>query len=304
MAAARGSKQAIKVIKEVTFGTTPATPTMIEIPVVSSKRDQAIGLVESGQIRTHPFIDRFIKGVQKNDIDIVTEMQDDTHDVLLELLAGDVFTANTLKLKDVLSSFSGEWGATDLTLFDQFTGCCVRRAEFGFQAAEDAKVTATYGVMAKSGSLDAVTSLATTTTPAPNVDPFGFADATVTIGGSARPVTAGSITVERQIDPLYVLGQRTARDYIPSTVTVSGSITVPYEDALESARLSAFAAIPLVFKAGDNGATNFRQFTIPGAYYESMGRSLQNRGVLLQEINWRARYDSASGTVMSITRSA
>ncbi len=304
MSAARGSKQMLKIIKEVTYGVTPATPTMIELPVNSFNADVAIGLIRSGQIRTHPFVDRLLKGAQKNDLEMTCEMQDDTHDVMLELLTGDTWTSNVVKMKDALIGATFESAATDLTLFDQYAGTCVRRGEFTFQAAEDALVMSTFGMMAKTGTLDAGVTLASVLTAAPEKDPFVFADASITINGVSRPVSSCTITVERTVDPYYVLGSRVPREYIPSDVTVTGSLTIPYEDSTESARLIGFTNAPLVVVAGDNGAVNSKTFTLPKLKYATMGRRLQGRGIRLQEINWEAHYDSGIASVMSITRTA
>lgn len=302
MTVARGSKHVLKMIKETVFGTTPATPTMLEIPVTSFSADHAIGLIRSGQIRTHPFVDRLMRGVDSHDVEFGIELQDDTHDLVLELLFGAAWTTNTLKMTDALVGASAEIGYTDLAKFDQVTGLCIRRGEFTFNAAEDSVVTASFGAMAKDGVLDAASSLATTTTAAPTGDPFVFSEAVVTIGGVEKVVTAASITVERTVDRLLKLGSTTPHAYIPSDVTVTGSITIPLEDAAESTRLTGFTdgALSVACTKGANSRT----FNVHAMNYARMGRRIQGRGAILQEIQWEAKYSSSDSTVMSILRSA
>lgn len=304
MPAGRGSRHKLQLIKEVTFGTTPATPAMIEIPVTSYTPNIDVGVIRSNQIRSHPFVDRLLHGVDTFDHEMGVELQDDNFDVLFELLCGDTWATNALKAKDVLSSCTLESAHADLTLFDQYVGTFIRRCEISCQAAEDAAVTATFGLMSKSGTLDAATTLANSQVAATDVDPFVFADATVTINAVSRPVTAVSMVMERSVDPLRVLGTRAPREYIPSDFTLTGQITIPLEDNVESGRLVGFSNAPLVVKVGDAGQTNWRQFSIPKVKYKKMGRPINNRGVILQTIDWEAHRDSVTDTVVNITRSA
>lgn len=302
MSAARGSKHVLRMIKEVTYGTTPATPTMFEIPFNTFNKDVAVGMIRSGQIRAHPFVDRLIKGPETNDLTLNTELQDDTHDLLLEGLCGAAFASNVVKVTDALvgSTFESEHLAPHL--FDTFTGACINRGEFVFSAQPDSVIQANYGLMCQAGQLDQTATIATASTAPPDSDPFVFTEATVTIGGSARPVTALTFTLQRTINPLWVLGSVIPREYVPSDVTLTGQITIPLEDATESARLKGFTAAALV-AACTKGADS-RTFTMPKINYAKMGRQIQNRGVILQAIDFEAKFDSASNTVMSIGRSA
>jgi hypothetical protein len=95
MATSRGSKQKLKLIKEVAYGTTPATPTMLEIPINNLTPTVSVNLAKSGQIRTHPFVDRLMQGPQSQTVEIDTELQDANHDALLELLMGADFAAGS-----------------------------------------------------------------------------------------------------------------------------------------------------------------------------------------------------------------
>lgn len=303
MSAARGSKQVLRIIKETTFGTTPATPAMTIIPFNTFTKDVAVGMIRSGQIRNHPFVDRLIKGPQTNDMTINTELQDDTHDLFLEALAGAAFAANSVKMTDALvgNTIENEHQLSS-SLFDQFTGACFTRGEFIFDAKPGSVVQANYGLMCRTGALDQVATIADTEIAAPENDPFVFTEAAVTIAGAARPVTALTMTVQRTVDSLWVLGSYFPREYIPSDVTLTGQITVPLEDAVESARLIGFTNAALVATCTKGTAT--RTFTAPKINYAKMGRQIQNRGVILQVIDYEAKYDSGSGSVLTIGRSA
>ena len=302
MATSRGSRHTLRAIKEATFGTTPATPTMLEIVLNSFNVDASKNMIRSGQIRSHPFTDRLLEGADETTIDIGWELQGDNHDILLELACGAAFSSNSLKVTDALLGATFESEHNDNTLFDTFVGSCCRRTEFNFPAQADGIVTAQQSYMVKSRTLDAGTTIADTTTAAASNDPFVFHEAAVTVGGVSRPVTALSFTLERQIDPLYILGTQQPDEYIPAAVTLTGQITIPLRANTDSTRLEGFTAGALVATCTKGSET--RTFTIHSINYGSMGRRINNRGAILQEINFEAKYSSGDATIMTIDRSA
>lgn len=300
MSTGRGSKHKLSMIQEVTYGTTPATPTLLELPINTFTPSIAETPIKSEQIRTHPFVDRIMQGAEVVDLSMTCELQKNNHDGLLQLMTGLAWATNATKMTDVLLSASIESGHTDLSLFDVYTGACVKQAQFNFPAAADAKVTAQFDLMAKAAAMDAGTTIATALTAATTPDPFVFKDATLTLGGSSRLVTAASLTVARQIDPLYVLGALQPNEYIPGAVTVTGQITIPLSSSAESTQLKAFTASALVITC-TNTAGSFT-FTVPLVNLGKMGRPIQSRGAILQTIDFEAKYDSSTSTVLSLAR--
>lgn len=307
MPAARGSKQTLKAVRETTFGTTPTNPTLLELPLVSFNRNFNRTIIRSNQIRSHPFTDRLMKGQLNADFDLSVELQDDTYDVLLDVMCGTTtWASNVLKVTDGLQGISFEASATDLSLHDQFAGGMLTSMEVNFPAEENGIVTANFSGMSKTVSIDAASSIVGTgsVTAAPSVDPFIFSDAVCTLATVARPITALNFRLERQVDPLYVLGAQTPREYIPSTTTLTGQVTIPLETNTESGQLVNFSDVAISASAADAAGTGFRTFAIPLVKFGRMGRQIQDRGVILQTIDFEARYDSTSATIMSITRSA
>jgi hypothetical protein len=307
MPAARGSRQAIAAVREATFGTPPANPTMYALPIVSFNRNVNRGVIRSNQMKAHPFTDKLMPGGISADFDMQIELQDETHDILLSAVCGTTdWASDEIKVTDTLQGLSMQAEAADLGLFDIFGGGYLSTMELNFPAEENGIVTATFNGQSRTVSLDSTTSLVGTGSivPAPEVDPFVYSGATVTIAGDARPVTALTIRLERQVDPLLVLGSATPREYIPSTVTLTGQVTIPLEDDTESTQLMNFTEMPLVARAADFAGTAWREFTMPKINFLRMGRQVQDRGVILQSIDYEAKFDVTSSSVMTIGRSA
>ncbi|AKU43438.1 tail subunit [Caulobacter phage Sansa] len=299
----RGSQHRLLAIKETVYGTTPATPTMLEILLTRLRVNKQMGVTRSGTIRQHPFVDRMLPGRKTQDLEIGMELQTNNMDLLFEMLAAKTFSTDVLKMGDGLTSMTLESQAqVGAGLFDHFLGAFVNRMEISFSANEDAAIAVTIGFGALSSELDATATLATAVTEAVDVDPLVFFDSVVNIAGVARPVTALTIRAERTVEPLWVGGSYLPRENVPGDFTLSGSLTIPYEDAVESARLEGFVDADLevvcLSASGDTGIT----FAVPKLKYMSMGKEVAGRGARYQEIDYEAYYDRTEQTVLVITR--
>lgn len=302
MPAKRGSQHRLGIILETIYGTTPATPAMTELPITRLRKNKSMGAIRSAQIRSHPFLDRMLPGAKTQDLEIGAELQPGNHDVLLQMLAGQAWNANVLKIGDALlgATMESRSGPAPV-LYDQFIGCFVNRFEITISADEESPVGVTFGFGALTSELDATTSLATTTPAAVDVDPYVYTQGLTELAGVARPVTSITFRAERTVDPLRVIGSRDPRENVPGDFTVTGSITTPFEDGVESGILEAFTTVPIHVRLG---STTFLDFLIPSVKYTSLGRSVEGRGALMQEIEFEALYNSTQGTILVITRSA
>ena len=98
----RGSTHGLYMIKEATFGTTPATPTMIEMPFTTFGMRASHGVLRSEQIRSHPFVDRVLSGRDMFELSLGFELQGATHDSIVETVFGSTIASNSMKYLDVL----------------------------------------------------------------------------------------------------------------------------------------------------------------------------------------------------------
>ena len=297
----RGSKTKLVAIAETTYGTTPATPVMIEMPVTDINPQNSVDLLKSNQIRSHPFVDQISEGMFHWAIDLGFELQDNTHDNLLQTMFGGTITTKTLKVADALSSMTFEHQHPDGPFYDVYTGVYFSKFDVSVSSGDKSPIKCKLTGAAKGGTLENSATIASSVTAATSTVPFVFADATLTIGGAARPVTACSFSLNRAVNPLNLIGTRLTDQFVPDAVTLTGQMTIPYEDALESARLTGFTDAALVIKASSQDTTKFRQFAIPKVKYTKLVKQVQNRGAILQVIDFEAYYDTSSATIMTMT---
>ena len=302
----RGSTAQITAVKEVTAGTTPATPTMIELPVVNFTPNMNNSVIASDQIRGHPFRDQLINGRLVHEFGAELELAGATHDIVLETFLGGTITSKALKFIDALKSLTIEEKVA-AGVFNQWTYCSLSSLAITVSANDTAPVKIGINGMARAGTLDAAATLATAVTAAPGTQPFSFIGANATLAGNATPIGSGSLNFERQIDPLMLLGSALPREYVPGAASLTGSMTIPYDDAGNglgatiSSKVVGFTDTAQVWTLGNDAGTVFRRFTIPKTKFSSLGRALNDRGMRMQEVNWEAVYDSATSTVTTMS---
>lgn len=302
MAVIRGSTHLLQAIKEVTFGTTPATPAMTELPITNFQKKSAQTVIKSDQIRTHPWVDRIMYGRFVHDIQLDFELQSLSHDMILETVFGGTITTKSLAYADTIKGLSMESSAGGgSSKFDQFTGTYFSKLSVSAAASDTAPVKCSVSGMAKAGTLDATSTLANSQVAATFVDPFIFADATLTVAAVSTAVLSGSFDIDRQVDPLMLWGSRVPREFVAGAVTLTGKVTVPYDDGVQSALVTAFADNALIWTFNNVGATIFRKFTMPKCKIEDISRQINTRGGIMQDISFEAYYDSSSTTGVTMT---
>lgn len=302
----RGSTAQIAVIKEATAGTTPATPVLQAIPVTSFTPKATNTVIRSSQIAAHPFADKLLYGRLVHDFGLEIELAGAQHDVLLETFMGGTITTKALKMLDALKSMTMEEKVAT-GIFNSWTYGVLSSMAITASAGDTTPVKISFNGMAKTGTLDAAATIATSVTAPANIDPFTFIGATLGVDATATPVGSGTINFDRQVDPLMLLGSALPREFVPGAVTCTGTITVPYDDtgagsgATMSTAVVGFADKALVWNFGNTGNTVFRKWTLPKAKFTSLGRALSDRGMRMQEVNYEAIYDSSSATIGTLT---
>lgn len=302
MPANRGSTTSILAIAETTPGVTPTDPAMEELPLVSFTPRGSYNVVRSNAIRAHPFPDKILEGAVTTEFGLEFELGRD-HDLLWETFLGVDFASDAAKFTDALKTLSIEkrTGAGS-SLFDHFLGSHFNSASVSVSANDTAPVQVTFNGRSLATTWDDAASIADSDVAAGTNDPFTFAGGELTLNSVATKIISGTINLERAIDPLYEVGDVDPTEYIPGACTATGTMTVAYRDGAQSALFESFANAPQVYVFKSKDASKSRTFTFPQTKFVSFGRGVSGRGVITQEINWEAQFDSGSATIMTMSR--
>ena len=299
MAFNTGSRASLYYIPEVTFGATPVTPQMVEIP------KQSYSLQLQKEIFNDPTIiaDRMERyerhGNYNVNGDVTVSLQHEQFDTLLEAALGGTWTGNALKIGQTPRSFTFESYHADTPRSLRYTGC--RMSTFSMNVAPNSIVNATFGIIG-SGFSDDSTPLDATPTAIVNKQPLTHIGGTITIGGSAVKATAFTLNIDNGMEAAYAIGSSAAQDITWGEAVVTGSMTLYWEDMTQIARFvdETAAEVEIVLTDGTNTLT----FNMASVKFNGGGLPVPGSGILFVEVPFKALRDAADATPLTITRSA
>jgi len=229
MAFAQGSRSALAYVVESTFGTTPGTPSMIDLPFNSHSLNLAKSSFESAEIRS----DRMTVISRHGNKNVVGTIDvdfraDDFDDLLESAFFSTIATAGTMSIGTTLKSLSIEDRAEDIVQYRQFTGCTVNT--FSMSIAPNAIVTASFDIVGKDMT-QAQTPLDASTTPYSANEAFdNFTGVFQEGGGGSSIITGIDFTLDNGLNPTFVLGAATTPQLEYNRGRITGTVSVYYED--------------------------------------------------------------------------
>lgn len=301
MAFAQGSRSQITYIPEVTFGTTPGTPTMIEIPLethsieLSKERLQINDLQSDRMTRVDRHGNRSAAG------DITCTLRAGDYDAFLESAFFSTFATNTLKIGTTLKSFTLEDGALDIGQYRAFTGMAVSQMTMNISPNNPVRTTFSF---VGSNATQSGTSLDATPTAASTNQPFDSYTGSITVsGGAVNVVSSMDITINNSLSPTFVIGSDSTPQLEYGRAQVEGTITVYYEDDTFLNRFLNETTAPIVIALSDVGSANTYTFTFPACKFNSGSVPVADEQSRLITMSFVAIYDSGSSTNVQLVRS-
>jgi hypothetical protein len=299
MAQGLRSRQSLYYVTEVTPGTTPATPTLIEIPIAGAptlaiEKDN----FRSNVIKSHRQTTTLRHGVRRTAGDIPIELAYGDFDTLFESLMHSTWSTNVLKVGTTQKFFTLERRFPDISEYQPFAGCMMNT--FNFSAQPNGMITASFGVLGLGGMTPASATVANTSTAATGNEPFDGFTGSITEGGSAANVTAIDLTVTNNGALPYVVGTDTAARVNSGMFSVTGNLTAFFEsEALVNKFLAETESAIVVEFEGITGGD--LSFTLPAVKYTGASITDADEGLLVQ-MPFEAYYDGSAATSLTITR--
>ncbi len=299
MAQALRSRQSLYYVVESVPGTTPTTPTLIEIPIAGNptlavEKDN----FRSNRIVSHRQTSTLRHGVRRTGGDIPIELAYGDFDTLFESLMHGSWSTNVLKVGTTQKFMTLERRFPDISEYQPFTGCMINT--FNFSAQPNGMITGSFGVLGLGGMTPASSTAAQTSTAATGNEPFDGFTGTITEGGSAANVTAIDLTVTNNGALPYVVGSDTAPAVNSGMFQVTGNVTAFFEtEALVNKFLAETESALVVEFEGITGGD--LEFTVPALKYTGATITEADEGLLVQ-MPFEGYYDSSAATSLTITR--
>lgn len=302
MAIASGSRHRLAIIREVTYGTTPATPGFTSLRHTSCSLGLSKDTVESEEIRGDRQITDIRHGNKQVSGNIEGELLHGEFSSLFESALCGTWTSNVLKAGSTRTSFSIERTFQDITQYLRYTGCEVNSMSLSLSPNSMVKVS--FGFVGKDMSTATSAISGATYSSTSTTNQFDSYNATITEGGSSIAlVTEANITLENGIEPQFVVGSSTTLRPAIGRCKVSGSMTVYFEDTAMLAKFTGETESSLSITLTDPDANTF-QIELPRLKYMSGQPDVSGEGSVTLSMDFTALYDSSDASNIVITRSS
>ncbi len=296
---AQGSRSYIQYIPEVTAGTTPATPQMVQIPINSHSLGLKKATMESNEIRSDRQVGNVRHGNKRIDGEIDVEFRGNDYDPFLESALFGAFTTGTLKLGTTQKFMTIEDGAVDINQYRVFTGCTVDK--FTLDVKPNQIIGAKFGMVGYNMTTG-TTPLDSTPTAMSTNQPFDSFSGTITEGGSAIAIVTGlTLNVDNSVQPTYVIGSAVTPQMEYGRGRVTGEITCYFQDMAMINKFVNETLSSLVFSLTGSGDTY--TFTVPKIKYTGADVPLQSEQSRLITMPFVGLYDTTEATSLKIVKS-
>ena len=307
MAFSQGSRAGLSYVVESTFGTTPATPSLIQLPYTTHSLNLTKDRVTGNDIQPDrmPRVDRH--GNRSVAGDIVVDLRKGDYDPFLESAFFNTFSTNILKIGTTPKYFSIEDAATDITQFRLFTGMAV--SSLAVSIRPNQMVTGTFSMVGKDMTISG-TSVDGTKTASSGNAPFDAYSGALSIGNaggslsSAAIVTGIDFTINNALAPTFVVGSSSTPQLEYGMATVEGTITAYFEDAALINRFINETETGLQVSVDDPTGSSDYTWLFPRVKINGADVPVDNPTSRIITLPFVALYDTTEGTNIKLTRSA
>jgi hypothetical protein len=303
----QGSRAGLSYVVESTFGTTPGTPSLIQLPYTTHSLNLTKERVTGNDIQPDrmPRVDRH--GNRSVAGDIVADLRKGDYDALLESAFFNTFSSNVLKVGTTPKFFSIEDAATDITQFRLFTGMAV--SSLAVSIRPNQMVTGTFSMVGKNMSISG-TSVDGTKTASSGNAPFDAYSGALSIGDAGGTLTSAAIvtgidfTINNALAPTFVVGSSSTPQLEYGMATVEGTITAYFEDAALINRFLNETETALQVSVDDPTGSSDYTFLFPRVKINGADVPVDNPTSRIITLPFVALYDATEATNLKLTRSA
>lgn len=299
---ATGEKAKTAYVKETTWGTTPATPSLISIPFITNGANLTRNVFEDPSIQPDSQVHYLRMGNRAVAGDAAFAFAHGTYDDFLEALFQGTWTENVLKNGDTFQSFTIELANPDISVYRRFTGMVPN--SFQLEVNLDGVIQSTFGFIGKDMEDDDTSADADGyTAPASGKQPFVHFDGSYEYDGvTASTLTSIQLNIDNGFVANYALGDDSAKNITRGKFVVTGTLGMHFKDgaALEDFLEEDEVALEFVLNDGND---NTQTWLLPKIKLTGFDVNTAT-GTIQVTAPFQALYDSSAGCTAQITRSA
>ena len=298
---AAGSQSITKVIREITWGVTPATtPTFLQLPVESNSLQLAKTTLVDNTLRSdrmggdvRPGMKKVTGGIKFN------YKRGDFDDILANLFQAE-WATNVLKPGKTAISHSIETGYADISQFILFKGW--QANTMSLSVKPNSLISCSIDGIAKTPSAPTSVTGATTTTASTTNEVFDSFTGSITEGGSSiATITGIDIAFTNNLTESNVIFSDTIGALLAGNIGITGTLTAQFWDATLYNKFFNNTASSISFTLTDV-ATKIHTWAFPKIMYTSGDINPSGPGELSISMKFNVQYDSTSTNKCSLTR--
>lgn len=303
---ASGSQHGLSFIAEVTRGTTPTTPTMVNCRHTSCSLGLTKDTFQSEELRTDRQIVDIVAGGYRIGGEIGVEFSYGSHDALLEAALGGTWNTNVLKAGTTRRYFTferlfGDIGSAGKP-YHRFRGCEVNG--FSLSAKANSKVTGSFSVVGKDLALDTAIITGETYAAATTTVTFNSFTGTINEGGSASAIISElSFSLNNGIEPRFVVGAAASASTTWGRSNITGSVTAEFENSTLLEKFINETASSIEITLTD-AAGNDLTFKLGRVEYTGGQVDVSGEGAITIALPFQATYLTGDASNIVITRAA
>jgi len=302
MAIANGAQHSLHYIAEVTYGTTPSTPTWTPLPHTATTLALTKDAIESEKLRGDRQVEDLRHGNKSVSGDITGELEYGAFDDVLEAVFCGTWTNDVLEPGSTRRSFTVERKFADLATpeFHRSTGCEFNTVSMSI--APNSMVTTTFGVIGK--DLSTATSEIGSSTYSADVGntPFDSFTGSISEGGSSiSTITALEISMENGLEPLFSVGSDTTNRPSIGKSRVTGTVTSYFDSKTLYDKFLNETESSIAVTLTDVDGNDYL-IELPRVKYKSGQPDVSGEGAVTVALEFDALYDDTEETNIRITR--
>ena len=296
----------LRFIEEVTWNTTPATPTMQALRFTGENLGHAIDNTQSQEIRDDRNIADTVQTLARNQGGFDFELSCTSFDNLMEGALFNTWATDVLKNGTTKKFFTIEKAMLDEAEFFTFTGQIV--SSMSMTLAASSIITGRMDFMGSDAALAQVTGATAVTAPTTTSVLNAMANVgTIQEGASLTDLTGVflqeiSFTVNNNLRTIAQIGSNSLGAIPAGSCEVTGTLNCYFNSDRLYDQFVAGSETALTFTTSD-GAGNSYTFLFPRIKFET--DDIVASGIntdVWENISWRALYDSSEDCAIKITR--
>ena len=304
MTIANGAQHSLHYVAEVTYGTTPSTPTWTPVPHTGTTLALTKDAVESEKLRGDRQVEDFRHGNKSVSGEFTGELEYEAFDDLLEAALCGSWSADVLKAGVTRRSFTFERKFADLAVpeYHRYTGCEIN--SLALSVSPNSMVTATFGVIGKDLSVNTSQVASSTYSADVGNTPFDSFTGSINEGGSPiATVTALELSLENGIEPLFAVGSATTQRPAIGKSRLTGTLTTYFESKALYEKFLNETSSSIALTLTDLDGNDYL-IEISNVKYNSGQPDVSGEGAITIAMDFVGLYDSSDASNIVITRTA